>query len=122
VTFIALPGLLLVIAGLFQFLAGLAAVLDSGFYAQTPHYAFRLDPTAWGWLHMGIGAAVITAGLGLAKGNRIARIVACGAAFASALSNFFFVPYDGIWSVLIISFDMFVLWAIIAPTAANLGD
>jgi hypothetical protein len=114
VGFIALAGLLLVLAGLFQFLAGLAAVLDDAFYSQPPAYAFRLDPTVWGWLHMGIGAGMIAAGLGLAKGNRVARIVACAAAAASLLSNFLFTPYDGAWSVLIMLLDVFVLWALIA--------
>lgn len=118
VGFIALGGSLLFISGCFQFLQGLAAVIDDQFYVRAPNYTYRIDTTAWGWTHMGIGIVAALAGIGLFTGNPIARVVACVVAIASIISNFFFVPYYPVWSIMIIALDVVVLWAVIAHGGA----
>src|SRR4029078_6397417 len=91
--FIALGASLLIMAGVFQFISGLTAVLDDEFFVRTQNYTFRIDTTTWGWIHMGIGIVMGLAGLGLFTGNIVARVVGVIVALASAVSNFFFIPY-----------------------------
>ena len=64
------------------------------------------------------------AGWGLLSGRTWARTVAIFLAVLSALSNFLFIPYYPFWSLLIITLDVFVIWAVAATAApcANRSD
>jgi hypothetical protein len=42
------------------------------------------------------------------------RVVGIMVAGLSALANFFFIPYYPLWSLLIITLDVFVIWALCA--------
>ena len=58
------------------------------------------------------------AGWGLLSGRTWARMVAIILAVLSAIANFAFIPYYPFWSLLIITLDIFVIWAV----AAHGGD
>ena len=53
---------MLVLIGIFQAIAGLVAIFNDDFYVLTQNYTFDLDVSAWGWIHLIIGIAVILAG------------------------------------------------------------
>ena len=53
----------LVIGGIWQALAGLAAVIHDDVYLSTPQYIYSFDLTAWGWIHMLLGVLMIVAGV-----------------------------------------------------------
>jgi galactitol-specific phosphotransferase system IIC component len=55
---------------------------------------------------------VAFAGWGLLSGRTWARVVAIVLAVLSAIVNFAFLPYYPFWSLLIITVDIFVIWAI----------
>ncbi|TDC49261.1 hypothetical protein E1212_18865 [Jiangella ureilytica] len=103
---------MMILVGVFQAFEGLAAIIDDEFYVVLPNYTFDLDTTAWGWVHLIIGVLIALAGFSLFTGSAIAGGVAIGLAVASAISNFFFIPYYPFWAVLIIAIDVFVIWAI----------
>jgi hypothetical protein len=65
-----------------------------------------------------LGLLVAFAGWGLLSGRTWARVVALTLAVLSAISNFLFVPYYPFWALLLITLDVFVIWAI----AAHGGD
>ena len=50
---------MILIIGVFQVIAALTAIFDDGFYIVTSHYAFDLDPSAWGWIHLIIGVLML---------------------------------------------------------------
>jgi hypothetical protein len=100
------------IVGIFQFFEGLAAVIDDQFYVVLPNYAFDVDVTAWGWIHLIIGALVAIAGLYLLAGSAMAGMIAIVLAGVAAVSNFFFIPYYPLWSLLIVALSIYVIWAI----------
>ena len=54
---------MLVVIGSFQILAGLAAIINDEFFVKTQHYAFNLDVTAWGWIHLVLGVLLIVTGV-----------------------------------------------------------
>jgi hypothetical protein len=110
---------MLILIGMFQLFAGLAAIVNDQFYVVTRHYAFDLDVTAWGWIHLVIGALVIVTGFSLFAGRTWAAVTALVLAMVSALSNFFFIPYYPWWSIIIIALNAWVIWSLTRPGAVR---
>jgi hypothetical protein len=111
---IVFAAILMIMAGIFQALAGLVAIVDNEFYLATHNYLFQFDATTWGWIHLLIGLLVGFAGWGLLSGRTWARVVAITLAALSATVNFLFLPYYPVWAILIITVDIFVIWALTA--------
>jgi hypothetical protein len=59
------------------------------------------------------GVVVLFAGFGIFKGAVWARTVGVAAAMISAIANFAFIPYQPVWSIIIITVDVLVIWALI---------
>ena len=59
---VAFAGAAMITIGIFQVIAGLAAILNDDFYVATRHYAFNLNVTSWGWIHLVIGILVALSG------------------------------------------------------------
>ena len=103
---------MMLMIGLFQFFQGLAAVLKGGFFIAGENYAFSIDTSAWGWIHMIMGVLLVIAGYFLFTGSDWARAIAIFLAVLSAVTQFFFLPYYPFWALLIIALDVFVIWAV----------
>jgi hypothetical protein len=101
--------------GLFQAIAGLAALINDQYFVVVRGYAFDLDITAWGWIHIVLGLAVAAAGVGLLTRASWARVVALIVTMLSAINNFFFIPYAPFWSLLVIALDVWIIWALTRP-------
>jgi hypothetical protein len=108
---------IMVLVGIFEAIAGLAAIFDDDFYVVTNNYAFDLDVTAYGWLHLIVGILVAWAGFSLFSRKAWAGIVAIVLAVVSAVTNFFFIPYYPFWSILMIALAVWVIWAVTRPDA-----
>jgi hypothetical protein len=105
-------GLMMIMLGVYQAIVGIAALIEDQFYVVTSAYAYQVDVTAWGWIHLLIGIVVALAGWGVIAGQLWARVVGIITAVLSAIANFFFIPYYPVWSILIIVLDVFVIWAL----------
>ena len=114
VGFTVFAAIMMLMVGVFQALQGLIAIFENEFYVQTRNYLFEFDATTWGWIHLVIGLLVAFAGWGLLSGQTWARVVGITLAALSAISNFLFIPYYPFWSLLIITLDIFVIWALTA--------
>jgi hypothetical protein len=110
---------MLLLIGIFQAIAGLSAIFDDQFYVVGANYAFDLDVTAWGWVHLIIGLLLITAGWGLFSRSTWGAAMAIFVASLSAVANFFFIPYYPFWAILIIALDVWVIWAVTRPGATR---
>jgi hypothetical protein len=107
-------GVILIMLGTFQVVEGLIAVFDDGFYLVRPSgLVVSVDYNTWGWTHVIIGVVAALAGIGLLTGNMAARIVGVGIAFLSALVNLAFISAYPVWSVILITLDVIVIYAII---------
>jgi len=112
-------GLLLLLVGAFHLLVAFAAVAgNDGVFVQRLGYAYQMDLTVWGWIHVATGAAAVLIGLGVMAGRSWAQVLGLCVVFLSALDSFAFLPNAPIWSVLLIAFDALVMWALIR----ELGD
>jgi hypothetical protein len=118
VGFILFAAIMMIMVGVFQALQGIIAIFENEFYVATRNYLFQFDATTWGWIHLLVGLLVAFAGYGLLSGKTWARVVALTLAVLSAITNFLFIPYYPFWALLLITLDIFVIWAV----AAHGGD
>jgi len=103
---------IMLIIGVFQIFIGIAAIAQSQLVVVGPNYAYNVNTTPWGWVHLAIGIVAALAGLALFTGATWAKAVAIALAGISAIANFFFLVYYPVWSLVIIALDVFVIWAI----------
>ena len=103
---------MLTTVGVFQFLEGLSAVAKDDVFVSAANYVFDLDLTAWGWVHMLLGALAIVIGLSIISGKGWALIAGIVIAMMSALANFLFIPYYPLGSMVLIAFDLFIIWSL----------
>jgi hypothetical protein len=109
---ITFAGVMMMMIGVFHALTGLAAIIENEFFVVGANYAYELDVSAWGWLHLIFGLVVAGAGWGVFSGATWARVVGITLAALSAVANFFFIPYQPVWAILIIALDVLVIAAL----------
>ena len=106
--------IVLIIGGICHAMQGVVGIATNEFYVTTEKWIFQFDVTTWGWIHVLVGVLAVLAGIGLFSGAVWARTVAVLIAVVSIIVNFIWLPYYPVWAVLIIAFDMFVIWALTA--------
>jgi hypothetical protein len=107
-------GVMLIMVGAFQIIEGLVALFDDGFYLVGQNgLVVDVDYNTWGWVHTIIGVIGVLAGMGLLAGNMAARVVGVVFAFVSALLNLAFISAYPVWSTIMITLDVVVIYAII---------
>ncbi len=111
---VVFAAVMMIMTGVFQGLQGLAAILKDSFFVVLRDYYVEVDVTTWGWIHFGLGIAVVLAGFGVLSGATWARVIGITVAVLSGIANFLFIPYYPFWSLLIIALDVFVIWALAA--------
>ncbi|OLZ70433.1 hypothetical protein AV521_14990 [Streptomyces sp. IMTB 2501] len=108
----AFGAVLLVLAGILNIFRGIMAIAQDDVFLVTRGYVFRFDLTGWGWVHLVLGVVALLVGLGLFRGDLWARV--CGVAIASLIivANFLSLPYYPVWSIVLIAFSGFIIWAL----------
>jgi hypothetical protein len=105
---------MLILMGAFQIVEGLVALFDDGFYLVGANgLVVNVNYNTWGWIHLIIGVIALLAGVGLTMGNMAARVVGVVIAFVSAVVNLAFISAYPIWSTILITLDVIVIYAII---------
>ena len=108
----AFAGTMLVVVGLFQLLQGLAAVAENEIYVSGPRYVYELDLSAWGWIHIVVGAVAVATAVGILLRKTWGYTAGIVLAVVSAVTNFLFLPYYPVWSIVVIAFNVAVIWAL----------
>jgi hypothetical protein len=112
----SMAAVLMMLAGIWGFLEGLAALLRGSFFIVLPNYAYSISATGWGWIHLIISVLVFAAGLALFVNDaRWARVTGIVLVSCSAIANFMFIPYFPVWSIVMIAVDLLVIWALLVP-------
>ena len=106
-------GMILAVTGVFQVLVGIAGLSGDDEVLKTTKYAFQMNLTTWGWIHLVIGIVSIGVGVGLLMGRSWAYVFGLAIAVLSVVSNFAFLPQAPIWSLVVIAFDVIVIRALI---------
>ena len=103
---------MLLMLGIWQVFMGIAAIAKGEFFVLAPNYIYEFNIGTWGWIHLILGIIMVVAGIFLFQGAAWARAVGIVLAVLSAISNFFFLPYYPLWSIVVIALDVFVIWAL----------
>lgn len=104
--------ILLIMIGVFQAISGLVAIVNDTFYVVGEVWIFQFDISTWGWIHLLIGLVVALAGFFLFRGAMWARVVGIVVASIAAIANFAWLPWYPLWSIIIITVSVFVIWAL----------
>ena len=111
---IAFAGAMLLLLGMFHIVEGLMALFrDEYFHVPASQLTVHVDWSVWGWTHIVTGVAMIAAGIGLFTGRTWARVVAVLVCMVSAIISLSFVGADPVWSTLMMSLDVLIIWAVI---------
>ena len=110
---VAFASTMMVLLGTFQAVEGLVAIFDDGYYRVTQSgLVLSVDYTAWGWAHLLLGLLIVLAGIGVMAGNVAARTVAVILAGLSAIANILFIEAYPLWSMIVITVDVLVIYAL----------
>jgi len=110
----AFGGIVLVLAGGFHVLAGFVAIFNDAYW-QVPstELVVSVNYTAWGWLHLVVGAVAVGTGFAVLQGQAWARMVGVGLAVLSALVNLAFMAAFPVWAFLVIGLDILVIHSLL---------
>lgn len=104
-------GLMLALLGVLHVLRGIVAIRGEtlGTIADTVGF----DLTAWGWITLVIGVGQAVAAVGILLRHDWGRLAGLLIAFVSALGSFGFMPAYPFWGVVLLAFDVLVIWALL---------
>ncbi|MFF3500823.1 hypothetical protein [Streptomyces sp. NPDC003247] len=102
----------LMLAGVLGIFRGIMGIAQDDVFVTTRNYVFQFDLTGWGWTHLILGALAVIVSLGLFQGAMWARVAGVAIAGLIIIANFLSLPYYPIWSVVMIAFSGFVIWAL----------
>jgi hypothetical protein len=114
VGWIFFASVMMIIAGTLNAIHGLVAILNDEWVVFGNRADLYLDLTTWGWVHLGVGVAVLLAGIGLLSGNVLARAVAILLAAIGIIVNFLYIPAYPVWALTVIAINVFVIYALTA--------
>ncbi len=107
-------GFMMIIGGMLDAFYGLIAVFNDNWVVWGNRGSVLLDITQWGWVHLILGIVVVLAGIGVLTGNLLARVVGVIVVGISLILNFLAVPVYPLWSIVLLTVDALVIWALIA--------
>lgn len=103
---------MLMIAGVLDICRGIMAIAEDDIFVTTRNYAFEYDLTGWGWIHLVLGAVAVLVGFGLFQASLWARVAGVAIAGLIIIANFLSLPYYPVWSIVMIAFAGFIIWAL----------
>jgi hypothetical protein len=104
---------LLLVAGFFNMIYGIAAIANSHVFVANAHYVFG-DLRAWGWITLIIAVLQLAAAAGVLAGNQLARWFAVAVVGLNAIDMMFFIPAYPFWALVIIAVDVVALYGLCA--------
>jgi hypothetical protein len=109
---------MMVLLGSFHAIAGLVALFNETYFvAPSQDLVVSVSFDTWGWAHLIGGLIVLAAGVGLFTGATWARVVGVGIAMLSTIVNLAFLAAYPVWSVMMITLAVLVIYAITAHGA-----
>ena len=106
--------IVIIIAGVFDALYGLVAILmpQRAYFVVGEGGLFLFDVSGWGWWHLILGVALVLIGLALITGATWARVVAIILVAFNGLSQLALLPVQPWWSLIVLALDILVLYAL----------
>jgi hypothetical protein len=116
-----LAAVLLILNGILGIMQGIAAIAKDQVYAVFGKYVYKFNLETWGWIHLVLGVLVLLVGFALFTGSVAARSVGIVLTVLTVVANFLYLPYQPVWSTIMIALGVFVIWSLfhnVSPEAA----
>jgi hypothetical protein len=111
--------IIMLAAGLINIAQGMVALLDDDFYStRAAGLAVDASYTAWGITLLVLGVALIAGAYGVLTGYRWGRTIGVLTAAVNALVNLGFAAAYPYWTVLVVVFDVIVIYALVVHGGA----
>ena len=111
---VVFAGVILLTSGIFSVVQALVALIGpDAYYVVAGGSLFLFDVAGWGWWNLIIGALLIIVGVALFAGQTWARVVAVVLAILSAVGQLLLIAAQPWWSLIIISIDVLIIYALI---------
>jgi len=106
---ITFAAVLLALVGIFNVVDGIVAVAKDDYVLDDLLFG---SLTAWGWFFIAWGALQVFAAFALLSGSVWATIVGLTTAFLNAIAQLAWLRHFPIWSVIIITLDVLVIYGL----------
>jgi len=106
-------GVLLLVAGFWNMIYGIAGIANSHVFVANAHYVFG-NLRTWGWITLIFAILLLIAGAGVMAGNQLARWFAVAVLGLNAIEQMFVIPAYPFWSLTIIAMDVVALYGLCA--------
>ena len=104
---------LLLIAGIFDLIFGLAAVIGPNTTVVVAETGlFAVDVAGWGWWHIIAGIALIVLSFFLYRGATWARVIAIIIVIINAVGQLTLLSVQPFWSLVILAIDLLIIYAL----------
>ncbi|HEY7595251.1 MAG TPA: hypothetical protein VH969_19025 [Actinophytocola sp.] len=112
---VAFGAAMIMLVGTFHVLQGLVSLLDDGYYLTTADgMSVNVSFTTLGWLQIGLGVVSLLIGVGMFLGITVALVAGVIVAAVSAIVHMAAVAAYPVWSIVVIAFDVIVIYSIVA--------
>jgi uncharacterized membrane protein (DUF2068 family) len=112
---VVFAAVILTLLGTLHAIQGFLALFDDGYFvARGAEQLVLIEYSAWGVVLLIWGLLQIAAGLGLAQGKSWARWFAIVVVFVDVILQIGFLPAYPIWSAILITLDVVVIFALTA--------
>jgi hypothetical protein len=106
-------GVMMMLAGIFQIIAGLVAIFKDGVFVVGSGSLLVFDYSQWGWIHVIIGVLLFLASFSVFAGGAFGRVLGSMLAGLSAIANFAFFTAYPLWTIIVITIDILVIYALV---------
>jgi hypothetical protein len=118
---VTFAGVMLGLAGLWNFFDGILALSNSKIYGAHHTYVFS-DLRTWGWIVLFLGIMEMIASFAIFTGSQAARWFGIAAAGINAIGQLAFVPVYPFWALMIFSVDVLVIYGLAVYGGQKLTD
>jgi hypothetical protein len=108
---VVFASVMLGLAGVWNFFAGIAAIGDAHVYVANANYVFS-DLNTWGWIVLILGILEGLAALAILSGSEWARWFGIGVASINAIGQLSFVPVYPFWGLMMFGVDILIIYAL----------
>ena len=106
-------GIMIMLAGILNFIYGIAAISNSNFYTANAHYVIS-DLNTWGWVVMILGVLQFCVAFGIWVQAAWARWTGIAIASLNAIAQLIFLPSYPFLSLTIFALDLLVIYGLAA--------
>jgi hypothetical protein len=106
--------ILVLIAGVFDAIYGLIAILmpGSAYFTTVEGELALFNLQGWGWFHMITGILLILVAAALFAGATWARVITVILVALNAIGQLFLLPVQPWWSLIVLTIDILIIYAL----------